>query len=594
MDWDLTTYFDRFDGPGYRVFRETLERDLKALRAELDAAGAIGGGTLANWARLIGDYENAYQRASHLRSYVGCLASADAANEAYAAEEAALSELSAELSKAAQALEQALGNASEEDFAALCAEGELEDATFTLEEMRRDARLRMSPAEEALAQDLAVNGIKAWSRLYFTLAGTLKFSYTTPDGQTHTAPMAKRMSLLTGPDRAVRKAAFEGANATWQAHEQTTAAALNAIGGTRHTLFRRRGVGHFLDEAARASRITRPTLEALLGAMETARPFAREVLRYRQELLGAEEGCFYDLHAPVAHGDAGELEWGDAAQLVSTSFHAAYPALGEFMDEMLEKRWIDYSPRDNKRPGGFCTSSALIRESRIFMTFEGTMNEVMTLAHEAGHAWHNRVLRPRRALAASYPMTLAESASTFAEMILSSGVLADDRFSAAQKLQIVDADTDRVLAFLLDIPMRFRFEEAFYTERAKGVLSPARLRELMVQAQRDSFGETLAEGQEDPWFWSSKLHFYIDGTFFYNYPYSFGYLLSLSLFARFREEGASFLPAYERLLADTGSMNCEEVVQKNLGEDIGDPAFWTRAIATLEPSFASLKRLTRA
>ena len=404
--------------------------------------------------------------------------------------------------------------------------------------------------------------------------------------------MAQRMSLLCQPDRAVRKAAFEGSAQVWGAHSQTAAAALNAMAGERLTLFKRRGIGHFLEEAARAGRVQPGTLEALLGAIEGKRTFAQSILQHRFKVLGIEDGAFYDLHAPLSGGEGETLSWEQGAGLVEDSFNAAYPALGTFMREMLDKRWIDYNPRESKRPGGFCTSSSLSRESRIFMTYRGTMNEVMTLAHEAGHAWHNRVLAPKRALALSYPMTLAESASTFAEMILSEGVLRDDRFTAAQKLSILDADSERALAFLLDIPVRYRFEEAFYEERAKGVLSPERISEIMTAKQRASFGDAFAPGGEDPLFWCSKLHFYIDGTFFYNYPYSFGYLLSLSLFARFKAEGASFLPAYEAMLRDTGSMDCESVIARHLGEDIGDPAFWERAIDSLGSTFEQLKALT--
>jgi len=589
MDWDLSSYFDEFDGPGYRVFRDTLGRDLQALTCELNEAKPLEVATVNEWARLVGDFENLWRRLSHVRSYIGCLASADASDERYAAAEASLGLTGATFSKVSQQLECALGAASAEGFDALLAHPEMESAGYALQRMRDEAQRRMSPAEEALAADLAVDGVKAWSQLYFQLGGTLRFSVPDGDGGTREVPMAQRMTLLSDPDRAVRKAAFEGSNATWKAHEYTTSAALNALAGTRHTLFQRRGIGHFLDEAARASRVDRATLEALLAAIEGERAFSREILGERMRLLGIKDPCMYDLHAPLPSGEAEALSWEAGTELVLESFDGAYPALGEFVREMLEKRWIDHTPRDSKRPGGFCTSTSLIRESRVFMTFQGTMNEVMTLAHEAGHAWHNRVLNSQRALAATYPMTLAESASTFAEMILSAGVLADDRFSAAQKMQVLDADTERALAFLLDIPVRFRFEEALYEERQKGIVSVRRMCELMVEKQRDSFGDALIPGGEDPSFWASKLHFYIEGTFFYNYPYSFGYLLSLSLFARFQAEGTAFLPAYEAFLGDTGQMDCAEVVRKNLGEDIRDPAFWQRAIRSLEPNLAALR-----
>lgn len=593
MDWDLSAYFDRFESPGYRVFRDSLRRDAQALLHALHQAPAVSDVSHAHWVSWILDYENLLQRLSHVSSYVSCLASADAAEERYGAEEASLGELRAEFSKIEQCIEWALNIADVPDFERLCADAHLSDAEYPLRRLRENAQRRMSPMEEELAADLAVTGGQAWSRLYFQLSGILRFSFRDPSGEVRDVPMAERATLIEDPDRAVRQAAFAGANEAWKEHEETAAAALNALAGERLLLFKRRGVNHFMDEAARASRLRRESLEALLYAIESERHLAREIFSCRQKLMGVEgDGGYVDLYAPITRSETARLSWDAGLQLVIDSFTAAYPSLGAFAAQLREKRWIDHGRREHKRPGAFCTGSALTRESRIFMTYDGTMSSLMTLAHEAGHAWHNHVLRTCRPLTASFPMTLAESASTFAEMILGSGVLRHPDLTVEQKLPIIDANTAGALAFLLDIPVRFRFEEALYEQRAEGVLSPRQLKELMVEKQWEAFGTTLAAGREDPYFWCSKLHFYIDSTFFYNYPYSFGYLLSLSLFTRFEEEGAAFLPAYEKLLEDTGRMDCESVVWNNLGEDIGDPAFWIRAIRGLEPSLAQLRGLT--
>ena len=220
------------------------------------------------------------------------------------------------------------------------------------------------------------------------------------------------------------------------------------------------------------------------------------------------------------------------------------------------------------------------------MTYKDTLNDVLTLAHEAGHAWHSRILKDERILAAKYPMTLAESASTFAERVLTEGVLANDMYDKTMKLVLLDAEVEHMLAFLLDLPVRFRFEQAVYERRKEGSLSPADLCNQMSEIQRLVFGDTMAPGREDPWFWASKLHFYIEGVQFYNYPYTFGFLLSTAYVQRFREGMDSSLNTYERFLVNSGKMSCETLVHETLGEDITDPNFWSNLIEGLQRPFA--------
>jgi oligoendopeptidase F len=201
------------------------------------------------------------------------------------------------------------------------------------------------------------------------------------------------------------------------------------------------------------------------------------------------------------------------------------------------------------------------------------------------------VLRPARSYAASYPMTLAETASNFGEMILLGGLMDDPAITPATKAYLLDQEMLRAHAYLINIPMRYEFEKAFYTERVKGEVSVSRLGELMSEAQRKMYGDTLLPDGCDPMFWASKMHFFISGISFYNFPYVFGYLLSQALFARFKAEGAAFLPRYEAFLSLTGSATCEEVVKKTLGEDLTKPEFWATALKAMEPSLKAYEAL---
>jgi oligoendopeptidase F len=276
------------------------------------------------------------------------------------------------------------------------------------------------------------------------------------------------------------------------------------------------------------------------------------------------------------------VSWDDALGMVDRTFGDLYPAFHAYTREAVSRRWIESEKRGNKRPGGFCTGSVLIREERVYMTFNGTMNDVSTFAHEMGHAWHSHLLGGLRPCAQEYPMTLAETASTFAEQLLAHGLLADPALTPARRLALLDQATNHVPSFLLNIPVRFEFERKFYEERRSGPVPVSRLCELMVESQREAYGDVLATGLEDPWYWASKLHFFFTDASFYNYPYTFGYLLSQALFGEFLRTGPDFLPRYEKFLSLTGTAACEEVVRRSLGRDIRDPGFWRQALAGIE------------
>jgi oligoendopeptidase F len=318
----------------------------------------------------------------------------------------------------------------------------------------------------------------------------------------------------------------------------------------------------------------------------------RRILNFKAELQKTEGVAWYDLGAPLPLGSSHEkLSWEEGKTLVEQSFSQAYPLLGEYLRGVYDKNWIEWGPRSGKRPGAFCTGSLLTRESRVYMTYNDTLGDVRTLAHEVGHAFHSYIMRDVRTFAHFYPMTLAESASTFAEMLLTEGALADPNIGAAQKASLLDMEASHGAIFLLDIPVRFQFEKKLYEERTSGELSVSRLKELMVETQREVFGPVLEAGGEDPYFWASKLHFYITGTTFYNFPYTFGFLLSRGLYAMFQQQGSEFLLSYEKFLRLTGSDSVEGVAKRTLNCDLEAPEFWADAIRTLEAPLAQLTEL---
>jgi oligoendopeptidase F len=583
--WSLKSWFTAFRAPDYLAFKDELVGDLAAFSIPSSAA---------ELPEAVADYEALAARYWHLCAYLGALSADDANDEAVKAEEAWSATLEAECSKLRAALQGALAALSAEEFAVLLAAPVLAGAEHAVRQMRERGARQMSQDMESLAADLGVDGIAAWGRLYETLTGKLDFPMTFPDGHVETVPMSRRRALMSEPDRALREAAFRDGQKPWQAHEVTLAAALNGIAGTRLTLYKQRGIDHFLETPLHDACVSRASLEAMLHAIHTHAELPRRALRAAARLQGSPALHFFDLEAPqVAAPEEKPLTWDEACATVDRSFSAAYPALGAYLREMLAHRWIEAQPRDGKRPGAFCTGSKVRNEERVYMTWYNTMHDMVTLAHEVGHAWHSRVLRPARPFAADYPMTLAETASNFGEMILMSGLMQDPALTPGMRAHLLDQEMLRAHAYLLNIPMRYEFEQAFYSERRAGEVPVSRLRELMTDAQRRLYGDTLLPDGCDDMFWASKMHFFITGVSFYNFPYVFGYLLSQALFARFKAEGAPFLKAYEDFLAATGSATCEEVVRQSLGADLGSPDFWAAGIVALEPAVEDYENLAR-
>ena len=584
-DWDLSAYFASLGDAGYLGFRDALEADAAALEETLLTLGPLGDGNLAAWRAALLRLEELAARAAHLGSYLGCLSAADARDEDARREVARLARLRAALAKRYARARAALAAAPAATFARLLDEPALAASRHFLGRLREEAARRMPAELEELAADLEVTGLAAWSRLYDQVSGTLSFDLELPGEAPRRVPVSLVRSLLGDARAELRRAALAGANRAWASQADTLAACLNAIAGTRLELCRRRGV-HFLEPALFDAGITRATLDAMLEAVAARRELPRRYLRRKAELLGRARLGFQDLEAPLPFADAERVSFDAARERILAAFGRYHPALGAFAARAFAGRWIDWSPRPGKRPGGFCTSSPWISESRIFLSFGGAAGDVATLAHELGHAWHGQLMGGLGAWARRYPMTLAESASTFAEQIVHEASLGDPSAGAAVRLAVLDRRLRDGAAFLLNLPMRFAFERALYEERAAGELAPERLCEAMAEAQRDAYGDALAEDELDPWFWASKLHFYIAGISFYNFPYTFGYLFSLGLFVRAAAEGPGFLPRIEELLRLAGQGTPERLARRCLGAELEEPGFWHASIDAVESDLA--------
>jgi oligoendopeptidase F len=589
--WTLESYFPTFGGPEMTAFKERLHRDIRQLIQTAQRLPDLGSESASDWEKIILAMEDAQARLDHWSSYVSCLEAAHADDEIYPQERAVINQERAALERIDIELVRAFQTASSSSFEGFRRREPLRAIAYALEKIRTRSHYALEPGTERLASDLNLDGIQAWGRLYNRLSGKLRFEYQLPDGNTAVKPISQWRSLMAHPDRKVGRAVFEGGNRAWQGIEDACAAALNAIAGTRLTLDRHRGRPDYLDEALFKAGIQKRTLDAMYDAVRACIDLPREFLKTKAAAMGRGAIAFFEREAPLANAAGEALSWPEGIDLVARAFTDVYPALGVHFRHMLRSGWIESEARDNKRPGAFCTRSPRTGEQRVYMTFNGTLGDVTTLAHEVGHAWHGHLLRTLRPWAQRYPMTLAETASIFAEQILAEGLYNHRDVDDGDKLAMLDEDLSGMAVLLLDITTRFEFESAFYRERQEGELGVSRLKALMVAAQQQTYGDALAPGGEDPYFWASKLHFYISDLAFYNFPYTFGFLLARALIARFKKEGRAFLPRYETFLAASASASVEQVVFDTLGQDITRKVFWLDAIRSLDDDLARFRQL---
>ena len=580
--WDLRSYFPEFNGTAMKRFKADLQRDISQLKHKSQNLKKISTETSRKWESLFLSAEDISRRLGHLSSYLSCLEAADTEHEAYPVERAGLVRLYAAFEKIDIDIQKAFKRIPKGLLNDFCSRPKMKGIAYHLNRTRERARHTMSSKEEALASDLKIDGLSAWGRLYDRMSGKLEFDYVGKDGSKERRPISQWRSLISNPDRAVGRAAFEGGNRAWQKIEDACGAALNAIAGSRLTLYRHRRVDHFLDQALFGAAIDDATLEAMYRSVHQNIDISRDILRAKARFFGRKGIWFFEREAPLPLTDATTFTWPQAVGMVQRAFETQYPGLSSYFQGMVASRWIESEARPGKRPGAFCTGSSISEEQRVYMTYTGTLGDVTTLAHEVGHAWHGHLLKNARPFARRYPMTLAETASIFTEQLLIEGLKVNAALDAGQKLGLLDNELTDAAIFLLDITTRYEFEKAFYEERQKGELPVSRLKALMGEAQRKVYGDALLDGGEDPYFWASKLHFFITDTAFYNFPYTFGYLLARAMIHRFRLEGAAFLPRYESFLRMSGSGTVEEVSRKTLNIELGDPAFWTQAIKSLE------------
>ncbi|HMA36359.1 MAG TPA: M3 family oligoendopeptidase [Chloroflexia bacterium] len=470
------------------------------------------------------------------------------------------------------------------DGEALLAQSPLaRDHAFMLERARLRAAHLMSPPEEALAAELVLTGSTAWTKLYENVTSQLMVPVEL-DGATRALPMPAVRNLAYEGDRTRRRQGYEAELQAWAGAAVPIAAALNGIQGEVNTLAARRQWDSPLAASLFNSNIDRETLEAMLSAAVESFADFRRYLHAKARLLGVPHLAWYDLFAPVGTSTR-VWKFDQAADFIVAEFGTYSPRLQDFAARAFRERWIDAEPRPGKRDGAFCMW-VRADESRILANFKPAFGGMSTLAHELGHGYHNLNLAGCTMLQRTTPMTLAETASIFCETIIRQAGLA--HAGPAEQIAILEASLAGHCQVVVDISCRFRFEQAAFTARQARELSVDELNALMLDAQRQTYGDGLDPAYLHPYMWAAKGHYYSGGRSFYNYPYMFGLLFGLGLYARYQQDPGSFRARYDELLASTGLADAAALAAR-FDIDIRTPDFWRASLAVIR---ADIDRFT--
>ncbi len=454
----------------------------------------------------------------------------------------------------------------------------LKEHEFFLNEIKKATQYMLSEKEEVLISKMQNTGSRAWSSLQNMLASTLLVDINI-DGQDKQLPLPVVRNLAHDKDPEIRKKAYEAELQSYKKIEESSAASLNGIKGEVITTSELRGFKSPLEETLFNSRMDKETLDAMLTAMKEFLPVFHKYYRKKAELLGHENGLpFYDIFAPMGQVNR-SFTYGEAMDYIIDNFRTFSDRLADYTQNAYDKNWLDIEPREGKRGGAFCSNLHAIGESRILSNFNGSFSNMTTLAHELGHGYHGFNLKDETVLNAGYPMPIAETASIFCETIVVNAALKEA--SNEEALSILESSISDAGQVIVDIMSRYIFETELFERRKTHALSVNELKEIMLDAQKQAFGNGLDHNVLHPYMWVNKTHYYSAGRNFYNFPYAFGLLFSKGLYAEYLNRGEDFVAEYDELLNATGKNNIVDVA-KRMDIDVRDPEFFRNSLRLIE------------
>lgn len=568
-NWDLTVFYKDFDDPEFKDDLARLPKEIDAFTAAIAAPAEDEVEKLVSLVHQEEALSNLFER---LNLMIGLTLSVDANNKAANAAMAPLMRAVMGSSLASNAFSRYLASLENLD-AIIDADDELKARAFALREAAEDAKHQLPEALEKPVLKMQLSGGEAFSQLRDKLDATLLVDY---DGKQ--IPLSAVRALAYDGDADTRRRAYEAELASYKKIELPMSFCLNNLKAEGETMAALKGYKGVLDMALAHSRMDEKTLEAMWTAIREALPELREYFKAKGRLLGHENGLpFYDLFAPVGQSTR-TYTVEEARALLLDLFGKFCPEMGEMMRTAFDEGWIDMYPREGKSGGAFCSGYYAKNISRVMTNFAGSASDVSTLAHELGHAFNNRMLHHKPIMMTETPMPLAETASTFNETLLISQLL--KTATPEEELTLLDSCLTEQTQTMVDIYSRFLFEQKVVAAQADHALDVDELKETMLWAQEQSYGDGLDPEYRHPYMWACKSHYYSTGVHFYNFPYAFGGLFARGLYARYEKEGEAFVPVYCDLLSRFGSDTIANVTA-SVGIDVTTPDFWREAVESV-------------
>jgi len=573
--WDLTPFFPGLDSREFLGLNEEVASEVGRLQRRFDELGVRGGdpialddAVVATADEVVESFNRLLSNMRRIGSYLYGHTSTDARNGDAAG---ALSRYQASVAPFATLDGRFDAWLARLDLAELTTRSTVAaDHAYALQRGADAAKHQMTEEQEDLAAELSLTGGRAWAKLHGDLTARLT---ATVDGEV--LPMSMVRGLATDPDPARREAAFHAELEAWETVTVPLSTALNAFKGEANVLNRRRGWTDSLDPALENNGVSREILAAMQGAVVESLPHWHRYLRAKARLMGHDGGLpWWDLIAPV--GTPKRFAWPEATAAIRSAFSGYSGRLAGLVDRAVDEAWIDAEPRGGKVGGAYCMS-VTDGVSRVLCNFDGSFDSVQTLAHELGHAYHNVNLGERTPMQRSTPMALAETASIFCETIMVQAGLAATTDDADGRLALLDGDLSGACQVVVDIHSRFLFERALSAEREQGVVSVDRLRELMLDAQAEAYGDGVDPQWRHPDMWAVKGHYF---TAYYNWPYTFGLLFGIGLYAEFQRDPDHFRAGYDDLLSATGLGDAATLAAR-FGIDVADRSFWAASLQVL-------------
>ena len=589
--WSVADVHESFDA---RSFTDSMERlgasitRLEALFEEHDIRAttprppSAADGAAADAA--IGAFNSTVEESEILLSYVYATVSTDSRHERAQGLLSELENLDAKVSPLLARLADWVASLGARELALVSTQAK--EHLGPLLRLQDRAEHQMSESEEGLYAELSTTGSSAWGRLHGDLTSQLSTDVNLPSG-TKTMPMAAVRGLATDPDPAVRKAAYDAEMRAWPTVAVACAAAMNSIKGEANAVNKRRAWNSPLDASLYANSVSHATFDAMQSAVHASLGDFRRWMRVKGRLHGDTNGLsWWNLFAPLEFSPS-SISWDEGISLVKGAFASYSNNLAHLVDRSIDERWLDAEPREGKVGGAFCMPFVGDR-SLVLLNWSGSVDSAQTTAHELGHAYHNTQLAQRTALQKRVPMALAETASIFCETLVVEEGLA--RLSGDERLALLDVNFIGAAQVVVDIHSRFLFETEVFARRQRRTLGVSELNEMMLDAQANAYGDGIDPATRHPHMWVLKPHYY--GSHFYNWPYTYGLLFGLGLYAKYQENPTKFRDGYDTVLSRAG-MDTAEELGESFGLDVTSEAFWTASLDVLRTRMADYERLAQ-